>query len=153
MPLTEHSKGRLNHQRAEGPKGPLDACSGLPNSFVAKAKTAWRNGCRNRCPALSFHVAHQEDVAMRIDFSPLYRSTVGFDRMFDMLDQWAGSDAAPNWPPYNIERTGEDDYRITMALAGFAPDEIELVQKENALLVAGAKKPAKQQGGEGAHGG
>jgi molecular chaperone IbpA len=88
---------------------------------------------------------------MRIDFSPLYRSTVGFDRMFDMLDQSARGDAAPNWPPYNIERTGEDDYRITMALAGFAPDEIELVQKENALLVAGHKNPEQQPSGEVLH--
>jgi molecular chaperone IbpA len=88
---------------------------------------------------------------MRIDFSPLYRSTVGFDRLFDMLDQSARGDAAPNWPPYNIERTGEDDYRITMALAGFAPDEIELVQKESALLVAGHKNPDQQRGVEVLH--
>jgi molecular chaperone IbpA len=63
------------------------------------------------------------------DFSPLYRSTIGFDRLFDMFDQTARSETPPNWPPYNVERTGEDDYRITMALAGFSPDEIELVQK------------------------
>ena len=69
------------------------------------------------------------------DFSPLYRSTVGFDRLFELLDQTARADTSPNWPPYNIERTGEDDYRITMALAGFSPDEIELVQKENTLFV------------------
>ena len=79
------------------------------------------------------------------DFSPLYRSTVGFDRVFDLLDQSARVEASPNWPPYNIERTGEDDYRITMALAGFSPDEIELVHKENTLLVAGHKN-ADQQG-------
>jgi len=119
--------------------------------LVAKAETAWLNGCRKWCPALSFHVAHREDVAMRIDFSPLYRSTIGFDRLFDMLDQTARGDAAPNWPPYNIERTGEDDYRITMALAGFAPDEIELVQRESALLVAGHKNPDQQQGVEVLH--
>ena len=75
------------------------------------------------------------------DLSPLYRSTVGFDRLFDMLDQTARSEVPPNWPPYNVERIGEDDYRISMALAGFSPDEIELVQKENALLVAGQKHP------------
>ena len=51
------------------------------------------------------------------DFSPLYRSTVGFDRLFDMLDQSARAEATPNWPPYNVERTGEDDYRITLAVA------------------------------------
>jgi molecular chaperone IbpA len=74
------------------------------------------------------------------DLSPLYRSTVGFDHVFDMLDQASRVQPA-TWPPYNIEGVGEDQYRITMALAGFAPDEIELVQKENALLVAGQKHP------------
>ena len=85
------------------------------------------------------------------DFSPLYRSTVGFDRLFDMLDQSARTDAAPNWPPYNIERTGEDDYRVTMALAGFSPDEIELVQKENVLFVAGHKNADQQPEAEVLH--
>ena len=74
------------------------------------------------------------------DLSPLYRSTVGFDHLFDMLDQASRVQPA-TWPPYNIERASEDQYRIVMALAGFAPDEIELVQKENTLLVAGQKHP------------
>ncbi len=85
------------------------------------------------------------------DFSPLYRSTVGFDRLFDMLDQTARVETPPNWPPYNIERTGEDDYRITMALAGFSPDEIELVQKENTLFVAGHKNTDHHQQAEILH--
>ena len=85
------------------------------------------------------------------DFSPLYRSTVGFDRLVDILDQTARGDAAPNWPPYNIERAGGDDYRITMALAGFSPEEIELVQKENMLFVAGHKSAEQQQGAEMLH--
>jgi molecular chaperone IbpA len=72
------------------------------------------------------------------DLSPLYRSTVGFDHLFDMLDQASRVQPA-TWPPYNIERVGEDQYRIVMALAGFENDEIELVQKENMLLVAGQK--------------
>jgi molecular chaperone IbpA len=81
----------------------------------------------------------KEDVAMtNYDFSPLYRSSVGFDRLFDMLDQ-ASRVQPTNWPPYNIERLSEDEYRITMAVAGFSPDEIELVQKENALFVMGQK--------------
>ena len=79
------------------------------------------------------------------DFSPLYRSTIGFDRLFDMLDQ-TRSESASNWPPYNIERISDDDYRITMALAGFAPDEIELVQKENTLFVGGHKNTDQEQG-------
>jgi len=85
------------------------------------------------------------------DFSPLYRSTVGFDRLFDMLDQSARAESPPNWPPYNIERTSEDDYRITMALAGFSPDEIELVQKENTLFVGSHKNTDQEQGAEVLH--
>ncbi len=75
------------------------------------------------------------------DFSPLYRSTVGFDRIADMLDRATRVEPMTNWPPYNIEKTGEDQYRITMAVAGFSPDEIELTQHENALIVSGQKHP------------
>src|SRR3954467_5638499 len=77
------------------------------------------------------------------DFSPLYRSAVGCDRLFNLLDSTLGSaePAQANWPPYNIERLGEDQYRITMAVAGFAPDEINLVQPENTLLVEARKHP------------
>jgi len=80
-------------------------------------------------------------MAMRtdFDFSPLYRSTVGFDRLFDLLDQAYRLETVPNWPPYNIEKTGDDQYRITMAVAGFSPDEIELTQRQNALIVSGHK--------------
>ena len=75
------------------------------------------------------------------DFSPLYRSTVGFDRLFDMLDGATRAAEASTWPPYNIEKLGDDHYRITMAVAGFAPDEINLVQQENTLLVEARKHP------------
>lgn len=87
-----------------------------------------------------------------IDFSPLYRSTVGFDRLFNLLDGVARATepASPNWPPYNIERLDEDKYRITMAVAGFTPDEIELVQQENTLLVAG-RKHAEPEGAQVLH--
>lgn len=85
------------------------------------------------------------------DFSPLYRSTVGFDRLFDLLDQSARAEPAGSWPPYNVERKSEDEYRITMALAGFAPDEIELVQKENALTVAGHKATPSKEGSQVLH--
>ncbi len=73
------------------------------------------------------------------DFSPLYRSTVGFDRLFDLLDQ-AHRVEPMSWPPYNIEKVADDQYRITMAVAGFSPDEIEMTQLHNALLVSGQKK-------------
>ncbi|MXQ10494.1 Hsp20 family protein [Microvirga makkahensis] len=75
------------------------------------------------------------------DLSPLYRSTVGFDRLFDLIDQTARQDASSHWPPYNVEKTGDEQYRITMAVAGFSPDDIEITQKENTLLVAGQKHP------------
>jgi len=70
------------------------------------------------------------------DFSPLFRSTVGFDQLFDLVD----STVRPDWPPYNIEKKGEDQYRISMAVAGFAPSEIELVQQGNTLTITGQKK-------------
>jgi molecular chaperone IbpA len=86
-----------------------------------------------------------EDMVMRtFDFSPLYRSTVGFDRLFDMLDQTARMEAAPSWPPYNVEKIGDDRYRITMAVAGFGADDIEITQKENTLLVTGQKHPEQE---------
>ena len=81
---------------------------------------------------------------MRYDFSPLYRSTVGFDRVFDLLDQATRVEPMTNWPPYNIEKTGEDQYRITMAVAGFSPAEIQLTQQENTLLVVGQKQPESE---------
>ena len=85
------------------------------------------------------------------DFSPLYRSTVGFDRLFDLLDQSARAEPAGSWPPYNVERKSADEYRITMALAGFAADEIELVQKQNSLTVAGHKAAPPEGGAQVLH--
>jgi molecular chaperone IbpA len=70
------------------------------------------------------------------DFAPLFRSTVGFDRLFDMLD----NSSRPDWPPYNIERSGENQYRISMAIAGFGPNEIELTQQGNTLWVTGQRR-------------
>ncbi|MFD1696984.1 Hsp20 family protein [Roseibium aestuarii] len=72
------------------------------------------------------------------DFSPLYRSTVGFDRLFSMLDS-ANADA-PSYPPYNIERTGENAYRITMAVAGFAEKDLSVEAREHVLTVKGEKE-------------
>ena len=75
------------------------------------------------------------------DLAPLYRSTVGFDRLFSLLDNVAGYDnAAPGYPPYNIERTGENTYRISVAVAGFAEPEISIVAKENTLTIKGEKE-------------
>ena len=77
----------------------------------------------------------------QFDFSPLYRSTVGFDRLFSALDQVAGFDgSAPTYPPYNIERTGEDAYRISVAVAGFSDSELSLESRENTLTIRGEKQ-------------
>jgi len=72
------------------------------------------------------------------DFSPLYRSSIGFDRVFDLLEN-ASRATTDKWPPYDIARTGEDDYRICMAVAGFSPDELSVTQEQNMLVVSGQK--------------
>jgi molecular chaperone IbpA len=79
------------------------------------------------------------------DLSPLYRSTVGFDRLAQMLDDVASFEA-PAYPPYNIERLGENEYRITMAVAGFGPADVNIEVKQNTLTVTGKKgdKPEAQ---------
>ena len=73
-----------------------------------------------------------------LDFSPLYRSVVGFDRLADLLDS-AAAETATGYPPYNIERTGDNAYRIEMAVAGFKPDELAIEVKEAVLTVQGRK--------------
>jgi molecular chaperone IbpA len=75
------------------------------------------------------------------DLSPLYRSTVGFDRLFSMLDKTPGFDGGTTYPPYNIERTGETSYRVTIAVAGFSESDLTIEAKENALTVKGEKHP------------
>src|SRR5438128_8125697 len=81
----------------------------------------------------------KEDVVMdRFDFSPLFRSTIGFDRLTRLVDAATRVDnASLAYPPYNIEKTGEDAYRLTMAVAGFSQDELDITVQENTLMVAG----------------
>lgn len=79
------------------------------------------------------------------DFSPLYRSAVGFDRLARQLESAARSSQENGWPPYNIETTGEDAYRIEIAVAGFSADELNIEAKENLLTVTG-KKAANDDG-------
>ncbi|NGO62220.1 Hsp20 family protein [Rhizobium daejeonense] len=74
-----------------------------------------------------------------VDFSPLYRSTVGFDRLFTMLDSLGQPEQAQSYPPYNIERTGENTYRITMAVAGFDETELSIEAHAHVLMVKGEK--------------
>jgi molecular chaperone IbpA len=80
------------------------------------------------------------------DLAPLYRSTVGFDRLFSLFDQASGVEGStPGYPPYNIERTGENAYRVTVAVAGFAEDDLTIVAKENTLTIRGEKQAKAEQ--------
>ena len=75
----------------------------------------------------------------QFDFTPFRRSTIGFDRLFDMLEASARQQASENYPPFNLERVADDRYRITLAIAGFKADEIDVTAQQNLLTVAGKK--------------
>ena len=79
------------------------------------------------------------------DYSPFYRATVGFDRVFYLLDSVAANTNSNGYPPYNIEKAGDDAYRIVMAVAGFADNELNVTQKENELFVSGQAAPAQDE--------
>jgi molecular chaperone IbpA len=80
------------------------------------------------------------------DFAPLFRTAIGFDRLARLMDTAASAAEAPSYPPYNIEKTGEDTYRLTMAVAGFRPDELDMVVKDNTLVVSGKVANDGQKG-------
>ncbi|MEL7292397.1 MAG: Hsp20 family protein [Pseudomonadota bacterium] len=75
-----------------------------------------------------------------VDFTPLYRNAIGFDRLFNMMEASTAKNSSGGYPPYNIEQQDENHYRITMAVAGFAEDQLDLTQKENTLIVKGERK-------------
>ena len=126
----------------------------LPRVHTTSGLARSRKDAPSACAAISGRGVlislHQEDVSMRsYDLSPLYRSTIGFDRLFSLLDQHSGLDsAAPTYPPYNIERTGENAYRITIAVAGFADSELSIETRENTLTVRGSKETPEGRGRE-----
>jgi molecular chaperone IbpA len=80
------------------------------------------------------------------DFSPLFRSAIGFDRLARLVDAAAAGAAAQSYPPYNIEKMGEDAYRLTVAVAGFRPEDIEVTVQDNTLLIAGRVKESQPEG-------
>jgi molecular chaperone IbpA len=80
------------------------------------------------------------------DFSPLFRTAIGFDRLARLMDTAASSTDASSYPPYNIQKTGDDTYRLTMAVAGFRPEDLDLVVKENTLVVSGKVNGEAQRG-------
>ena len=85
---------------------------------------------------------------MRFDFSPLSRSTIGFDRLFDKLDNMAQHDSGNGYPPYNIERTDEHNYRISIAVAGFAEKDLNVELRDGILIVAGKREDADKVEGK-----
>jgi len=115
--------------------GPLEMNFQLPKSMSVEAKCS---ALRVRHKAvLQFPCCSRENMAMTtFNLAPLYRSTVGYDRLFDML----GNSIRPDWPPYDILKKGENEYCISMVVAGFSPEEIELTQDGTSLVIAGCKK-------------
>jgi molecular chaperone IbpA len=87
----------------------------------------------------------------RFDFTPYRRSTVGFDRLFDLLENQARLNAGDNYPPFNISRRGEDNYRITVAVAGFRSQDIDITAQQNLLVVQGKKREEIEDGSELLH--
>ena len=82
----------------------------------------------------------------RMDFTPYRRSTVGFDRLFDLMERQARTASGDNYPPFNIERRSEDAYRITLAVAGFRADDLDITAQQNLLTVQGHKRDEKAEG-------
>ena len=79
----------------------------------------------------------------RFDFTPYRRTTVGFDRLFDLLERQARANAGDNYPPFNIERRGDDEYRITLAVAGFKPHDLDITAQQNLLVIKGQRAEAQ----------
>jgi molecular chaperone IbpA len=87
----------------------------------------------------------------QFDFTPFRRSTIGFDRLFDLLETSARQAGSENYPPFNLERLAEDRYRITLAVAGFKPDEIDITAQQNLLVIAGKRTEGEDQQGSFLH--
>ena len=91
-------------------------------------------------------IAPKEDAMQTLNFAPLYRATVGYDRIADLMDRVLSTEVAqPTYPPYNIEKTAEDAYRISIAVAGFAPDDLSVEVKDGALLVSAKRSTEAAQ--------
>jgi molecular chaperone IbpA len=125
----------------------LNAGKPLPYHFRAGRYQCFGNtesqGCTQDKARPDWRAGYQQSLngglTMRsYDLTPFYRSTVGFDRFFSLLDR-ATADGSPGYPPYNIERTGENSYRITVAVSGFSQGELSIVAKENTLTIKGEK--------------
>lgn len=80
----------------------------------------------------------------QMDFSPLYRTLVGFDRISSLMEQALRNEQTSGYPPFNVEQTGDDTFRIELAVAGFTPEELSIEFKENAVVVSGKKQPGEE---------
>ncbi|OXX38015.1 heat-shock protein Hsp20 [Vibrio sp. V09_P4A23P171] len=80
-----------------------------------------------------------------VDFTPLYRNAIGFDRILNMMESSSAKNSSAGYPPYNIEQQDDNKYRITMAVAGFSEEQIEITQQENTLIVRGERKPEENK--------
>ncbi|QMV12814.1 Hsp20 family protein [Vibrio spartinae] len=80
-----------------------------------------------------------------VDFTPLYRNAIGFDRLFNLMETANAKNGSSGYPPYNIEQKDENQYRITMAVAGFAEQDLEITQQENTLIVQGERQPEDEK--------
>src|ERR1700759_1324498 len=126
-----------------GPLDALDAVAHLTGAGSPIVRFWQRDPTWLSC---SYPCCSMEDVAMRImdmDFTPLSRSTIGFDRLIDLLENSLQGMPGSNYPPYNIEKTGEDSYRVTLAVAGFGPEDLSITTQANKLTVTGRKADAE----------
>lgn len=123
--------------------GDLDAIGAVSQIVAAGAAKAGRHDQGALLlGAPPTHIAQcKEDMTMRTayDFSPLYRSSIGFDRVFNLLDDASKGTTVDNWPPYDIAKFGDDEYRITVAVAGFSRSDLSMTQEQNLLMVTGQK--------------
>jgi molecular chaperone IbpA len=130
-------------------RAPFLTLSARARAFVphrAPVHGARLSGAGHGVQGARIHVALKEDMAMTtFNVAPLWRSTIGFDRMIDLIEdsvRWTGND---NHPPYNVERLGEDHYQVSLALAGFRPDDIGITVEQNLLTVEGRKAEGEHQ--------
>src|SRR5690606_6730719 len=133
LPISSGAPARLlNNQSTELNRLLPDAHSGPACRVNAREHSATKD---------LYQCCSKEDVGMRTTsaFTPLFRSSIGFDRMLSALEAASRVETIDNWPPYDIAKTGEDDYRITMAVAGFSQDELTITQEQNMLMVSGQK--------------
>jgi molecular chaperone IbpA len=115
----------------------LDTLKGHPKFFVVKRPLGLGADAGGVRRLLGVHVAQTEDVAMNLNLDPFWRSSVGFDRLLDLMDESLRYQPENNYPPYNIVRIGENAYRISLAVAGFKPDQINVTVQQNTLVVTG----------------